>query len=579
MKLGSFVALSFVIGLCSIGNFAFAQKDFTDTTASPKVGKSAEADALFFDAVKAKMHDDDKQAMELFEKFIASKPNVPAAYYELSKLYSNDRKQEKAEEYIKKALKFDASNKWYKKEYASLLGERGAYSEAADIMAELVKSEPNDAEYPLLTAEFYERAKKYEDAIKYLDKAIVRSGPDEEILMRKIQLYLQLNDVEHAAEVVSELISKDPRNGKYYKVLGEIYDNNKMPEKAGEVLDHAQKLIPSDPSVQLGMAEHYLKTGDTNSYKIFVKKAIVNKEFDAELQLKLLEAYLQNLSTDSDAKNEGMPIILQLVDQHPNDADILSFYGDFLESDNQKDKAIEIFKKSLEVNSSKFNVWLKLLQNFTDKKDADSLIKYSEKTIRLFPNQSLANYYNGIGHLNKKEYPAAIKSINRAIDLQPESKPEFLAAMYSTLGDIYNTTKQYELSDNAYNKSLHFDPNDATVLNNYSYYLSERGKRLDEAESMSKKSLQIRPGEATFLDTYGWILYKKGDIQGAKDYIEQAVKKYGDKADATLYDHLGNIYYKLNEKEKAVEYWKISKEKGGENPQLDKKISEGKLYE
>ena len=589
MKITSSAFIVMVLSFSLNTITAFCQKEIdrdrdrgrlaTDTTETPKVGKSAETDALFFDAIKAKMHDDDKLAIELFEKFVVAKPNAPSAYFELYKLYNNSRQKDKAEELVKKAISLDGANKWYKREYASLLGERGAYDEAAKIMAALVEVDPSDQEYPLLTAEYYERAKKLEIAIVYLDKALVRNGSDPEILMRKVQLYLELNDVGNAAETVKTLIGKDPKNGKYYKVLGEIYDNNKQSEKAAEIYQRALKLIPEDPSVQLGNAEHYLKIGDTVTYKSFVKKAITNKEFEPELQLKLLDAYLQNLPNDSVAKNEGMPIITMLVEQHPNDADILAFYGDFLESDNQQEKAIAEYKLSLSINSSKFNIWMKLLQNFTDKKDADSLIKYSEKAIRAFPNQALANYYNGVGHFNKKEYPAAIKSINRAIDLQPDSKPEFLAAMYSTLGDIYNITKQFELSDNAYDKALKNDPSDAMVLNNYSYYLSERGKKLDEAEKMSKKSLQIKPGEATFLDTYGWILYKKGNYKDAKDYIEQAIKKYGDKADGTLYNHLGNVYYKLNNKEKAIENWKISKEKGGDDPQLDKKISEGKLYE
>ena len=220
-----------------------------------------------------------------------------------------------------------------------------------------------------------------------------------------------------------------------------------------------------------------------------------------------------------------------------------------------------------------------MLQFYSDKRDADSLIKYSDRTIRLFPSQALANYYNGIGHFNKKEYPAAIKSINRALDLQPNEKTDLLAIMYSTLGDIYNITHQYELSDNAFDKALGYDPNDATVLNNYSYYLSERGQKLEQAEKMSLKSLQIRPGEGTFLDTYGWILYKRGNYDDARDYVQQALRKAAANADGTLYNHLGNIYYKLNDKQKALENWKLAKEKGSDDPNLDKKISEVKLYE
>ena len=570
------ITLLFTFG-CGI---TYGQKEAQDGGDKLPTVKSAAEDSIFYEAIRAKQHDDDKLATELFERFLNYKPGSAAAYYELCKLYGADRQKEKAEKYIKKAIDLDNTNKWYQREYASLLSDRGDYDDAADIMAHLVDLDPEDEDLPMLAAEYFERAKKLGKAIDYINKALERNVADPDLQMRKVQLYLELNDVDKATAVVAELIGSDPKNGKYYKVLCELYDNNKMPDKAGEVLAKAIKLMPDDPSVQLGQAEHYLKIGDSANYKISVRKAIINKEFDVELQLKLLEAYLQNLSSDSLAEVDGMPIIRALVSQHPADADVLAFYGDFLAGNNQRDSAMIAYKRSVVLNASRFNNWLKIMQGYTDKKDADSLIRYSEKALKLFPNQAIANYYNGIGHLNKQEYPASIKAINRAIDLQPDAKPELLSLLYSTLGDIYHLTKQYELSDNAFDKSLKYDENDAGVLNNYSYYLSERGQRLDDAEKMSRKSLQIKPGEATFLDTYGWILYKKGDYDGAKDYELQAIKKAGERADGTLYDHLGNIYFKLGDKDKAIENWKLAREKGGgDSANLDKKISEGKLYE
>jgi Tfp pilus assembly protein PilF len=237
------------------------------------------------------------------------------------------------------------------------------------------------------------------------------------------------------------------------------------------------------------------------------------------------------------------------------------------------------YKRSLALKPSNFNVWQSLLNNYLEKQDADSLVKYSEKAMRVFPNQAQVHYYNSIGHMNRKEYPAAIKAINRAIDMQPENNKQALVQMYSLLADLYHSNKQDELSDKTFDKILMILPNDASALNNYSYFLSERGIRLDDAERMSKMSLEINPREATFLDTYGWILYKKGNYEKAKEYIQQAVDKAGVKADATLYDHLGNVYYKLNDKVKALQYWKIAKEKGSDDQWLDKKIQEGKLYE
>lgn len=95
---------------------------------------------------------------------------------------------------------------------------------------------------------------------------------------------------------------------------------------------------------------------------------------------------------------------------------------------------------------------------------------------------------------------------------------------------------------------------------------------------MSKRSLELRPGEATFLDTYGWILYKQGKYQEAKRYVEDAIKRTPD-ADGTLWDHLGDINYKLNNIDEAVKQWQKAKDKGTENNLIDKKIQDRKVYE
>jgi len=579
MKMLFFRCLLFLLCAGATAPCAFGQKELIDSIEPSKTGAAAKADELLFDAIKAKMHDDDKLATELLEKYVAARPEVSDGFYELSKLYYNYKNLEKSEEAIKKAIALDGENKWYKEQYATILAERGAELEAAKIMADLTAADPDDRSYPLLAAEYYERAHKYDEAITYLDKALTQTGMDEDIMMRKMQLYLDMNNVDKAAEVINKLIAGEPKNGRYYKLLGELYDNNKLPEKAAAVYQKAQKDLPGDPSVQLGLAEHYMKAGDTASSMAYLKKAIVNNDLEQEAQLEILEAYLQSLPNDSVMKAQGLPIIRQVVAQHPDDAEVIAYYGEVMERSNLRDSALIAYKRSLTIKPSNFAVWVRLLENYLDKPSADSLIKYSEKAMRLFPTQAVASFYNGIGHLNKKEYPAAIKAINRAIDMQPETDKQRLADMYSVLGDIYHSNKQDDLSDKAFDKALQFDANNATILNNYSYYLSERGKKLDEAEKMSKRSLDLRPDEATFLDTYGWILYKKGDFEKARQYVQQAITKMGAGADATLYDHLGDIYYKLNAKDKAVENWKTAKEKGGDDPQIDKKIKEGKLYE
>jgi Tfp pilus assembly protein PilF len=576
MRISLFIV---ILLLCAGTGIPCAYSQIGDTVEVSRAGKIAKSDELYFAAVKAKMHNDDIQAISLLEEFIVARPDVAAAYYDLSVLGYKNKNSAKAEMYIIKAIEIDGHNKWYKEQYATILANKGAFEDAAHLMVELSKQETGDPTYLIAASEYFEHAKKYKEAITYIEKAIEQEGPEEDLLQRKMQLYLSLNNVEKAADVVRQMIKADPKNGKYYKLLAELYDNNKMPAKAGEVYEQAQKIVPGDASIQLGVAEHFLKIGDSASYVAYIKKVIVNNDLDADVQLVFLKSYIQSLPSDSAARVQGMPIMRQLVTQHNDDAEVIDFFGEFLEMNNQHDSAMMMYKRSLSIKPSNFDLWERLITGYTDKKDADSLVKYSEKAMRLFPNQAMVHFYNGIGHEYKKEYPAAIKAMKRAIDLQPETETDRISAMYSQLADIYHSNKQDVLSDQAFEKALKLSPNDASLLNNYSYYLSERGIKLDEAEKMSKRSLEIKPGEGTFLDTYGWILYQKKDYKGAREYIQKAIDKAGPKADATLFEHLGNVYYKLGEKDKALENWKISKEKGNDDPQLDKKISEGKLYE
>ena len=592
MKMPLSAYLLLLLCICTGTAHAQSRKE-ADSILNATMNEYVKADEIFFDAIKAKNQEDPAHAKELFEQFVTRKPGVSAGYYELAKLYDAEKNTDKAQDNIKKAIAIDGENKWYQEEYASILAEVGDYLQAAGITARLCKSDPDDEEYPKMTAEYYERAQKYNDAIKYIDLALARTPDDEDLYMHKINVYLKNNDVDKAAAVAKDLIASDPYNGKYYKELGDIYDNNKMTGNATELYSKALKLLPDDPSVELGMAEHSLKLGDSAAYVTYVKKVIFNPTLDLPTQLDLMSGYLQTLPNDSLLRVAGLPLVRQLVSQHPADAQIMSIYGDFLDGNNKTDSAAWAYKLSLKINPSDFNIWKKLFNLYTDSKGGDSLIKYTEKAMKLFPNLAIVSYYNAIGHLGKKDYAGAVKSAKRAIDMEPENEKQAIADMYALLADIYHSSKQDDLSDNAFEQALKLDNNNSTTLNNYSYYLSERGAKLDEAEKMSKKSLELieeaekvskspadlKATEATYLDTYGWIQYKKGNYEQARGYIQKAIDLKTSAADAALYDHLGNIYYKLNDKSKAIQYWKISKEKGSDDPLIDKKISEEKLYE
>ena len=563
-----------------IGSFLFGIPSYAqDTSAVPSTAK---AEALYFDATRARLKGDEDAARELLQKVAAELPAQAAPHYDLSRIYARAQQSDKAIEEAKKAIALAPENSWYKRHHADLLAARARYAEAAEIYAGLSRAKSKgrvDDEAATRAASLYARAAKYKEALAQLDLALSASPGDEELLLQKQQLYLKLNDLDGAVRTARQLIEGSPREPRYYALLADLYENNKQPEKAAEVYEEAEKKFPGDPIIQLGLAQHFRDAKDTARYNTYVKRAITNRELDPESQVRLLIPYLQELARDTSRHAEGLGTAADLAKQHPANPAVQSFYGSILQEFGKGLEAAEQFKKVVELEPGKFDPWRQLLSAYLAPQDADSLVVWSAKAAKLFPTQALVHFFSGVGQNYKKNYSAAIRDINRAIDLQPEENEELLADMYTSLGDAYNSAGQFKESDSAYEKGLKLNPKNATVLNNYAYYLSVRGVRLNDAEKMSRQSLVIRPGEGTFLDTYGWILYKQGKYNDALDYIQQAVDAAGERADGTLYDHLGDAQWRTGAKDKAVESWKRARELKADNPLLEKKISERKLYE
>lgn len=540
--------------------------------------KELQVEGIYIDALKARMLDDPKTQESLLRDVIRMKPGEAAPYYDLSLLCIRQQKYDEAEKLIGKAIERNPENIWYQAAYANILELQNRPEAAAEVLSKAAKNEQHNREFLLGAGTLYEAAGKYKEAIGILDMLIKQMGEDESLLLRKQQLYLRLNDLEGAVKLAQKLIDLNPGEGRYYANLAELYSTNGQQEKALEIYEKALKDFPNDPNVAYSLANFYLKKNDIPKYDEYIKKSILNEDLGVEIQANILLSYLQQIASDSSRKHLGVEVTEKLIEEYPDNSGILNLYGEVLLSSGMQEKAIPVFKKSIQEDPSDFMAWQRLLFSYTGPEDADSLVLYSKKALNYFPAQALVHYVQGVGYFYKKNYDQAIKSINRAVDLQPEENRAFLADMHSLLGDVYNAKKEYDLSDKSYEKSLSLNPENATVLNNYAYYLSVRNKKLDKAMEMSEKSLKLRPGEATFLDTYAWILYRKEDYQKAKEYILQAIEKNPD-AGGEVWDHLGDIYFRLNDKEKAVESWRKAKEKGTENPNIDKKIQDRKLYE
>jgi tetratricopeptide (TPR) repeat protein len=80
---------------------------------------------------------------------------------------------------------------------------------------------------------------------------------------------------------------------------------------------------------------------------------------------------------------------------------------------------------------------------------------------------------------------------------------------------------------------------------------------IDEAMKLVLKALELEPNNGAYLDSLGWIYYRKGDyVTALKNLLlsEEKLDETGN-PDSVVYDHLGDTYLKLDNKNRALFYW------------------------
>ena len=104
------------------------------------------------------------------------------------------------------------------------------------------------------------------------------------------------------------------------------------------------------------------------------------------------------------------------------------------------------------------------------------------------------------------------------------------------------------------------DPDHASVLNNYAYYLSLERRKLGKALKMSRRAVELEPDNASYLDTYGWLLFLRHKPKEAKPFFKHAML-YGGKDSAVVLEHYSKVLEALGEKDLATYYMNLSRQK------------------
>lgn len=532
-------------------------------------------DDLFFDGSKLRVIDRYDEAITKFEECLSITDKVAEVYYQLYLCY-NEIGRTGAAEVLDKAIIIEPKNTWYLEEKAEVLSTNRRFQEAAAVYLQLIDADPTKAQYYENAGNLLIQGGKHEEAIKVLDKMEAKFGITEEIIRKKENLYLYLNKPDKAIIEVQRLVDAMPTNPDYMGLLAELLAATGQNEKALEYFNKILSIYPNNGKAHFGMANIYRQLGDSANTAKSLQLGFIDPEVSLKEKINVLLSMAPMGDADTNYRNQVLHLARTMVMAHPLESQAHAMYGDLLFGNRRLKEALVEYEVALKLDANNQRLWQQMLSACEQLADYKKLDEKSDEALELFPNKLVFYYYSATAAYHIKNYKKAAATAQAGIDMAMADN--FLnMGLYSIAGDAYYKLKEYSLCYLSFDAALGIDPNNSYVLNNYAYYLSEQGDRLEKALAMGKRALEIHPESPSYLDTYGWILYKTGRYDEALTYIEKAHKITPN--DKEILEHLGDVSYRLGNKDKAVEYWRKSKEFGNDSALLDKKINEGKLTE
>jgi tetratricopeptide (TPR) repeat protein len=530
----------------------------------------------FIEAEKNFVIEDYAKALSLFQKVLEVQPGNSAAQFKIAQIYTETDEVDKALPYAQQATNNDPGNKFYFLLLAEIYTKSSDFVHAAETYEKLIKSISGTDEYLFELAAIYMYQKDYDNALKSYNRIEEKFGVNEQVCLQRKDIYKKQGKLDKVIDEGNKLIDAYNDEPEYVILQANTLMANDRIKEAIELLEKWLPHYSSNGTMMLTLSEAYRAIGNIEKSKEYVARAFDFPDLNLQSKLQYIVGQLDK-PLDSASRKFLHELVNKTIMSNPNQAESYAIYGDVLIRLDSTSAAKKMYLKSLEINENNFQAWQNVINIEINGNDWDNVISHSEKAIEIFPNQSIFYFFLGTGYLIKKEYTRSVSNLEIGKKLA-SSNQQLTSWFNAQLGDGYFYLKDYSKSDAAYEAVLQYDPENDHVLNNYSYFLSLRKENLDKAAKMSFKLIQENPDNATYLDTHAWVLYNQGKLEEAKTIIEKAIQQK-ENLSGTIVEHYGDILFRLGKEKEAQEQWKKARAMGESSDLIDKKISDGKLYE
>jgi tetratricopeptide (TPR) repeat protein len=490
------------------------------------------AHAHYAAGVVHEMNLEPESALEDYYNAAVLDPTNQALVLDIARQFLQAKRPEKALDLLARSATNSAASSGLFAELGFVYSKLGKTNEAIAADNTAIRKDPRSlAGYQSLFLD-YVQTKQVSEIWNLLDKAYKVKGTDAEFLIGLAELYFHLG-------------------------MEAPEQKTKTNERALATLQRAAKLKTPDLRLQLRLADGFNLLGKTEE-AARVYEAIVKQLPDTSPQYDSVHAKLADIYLHNHDNKRAAEQLEAIVRDNPTDAQTYYVLGSIALDETNYAKAADYFANAILFSPDFEDAYYNLANAQLGAGKPAGALETLERARRRFPQNFRDEYLSGMAYSQQKEYTNALQHFTAAEIVAKAGEPKRLTDLfYFQLGATCERLGDYAQAEKYFQSSLQLAPDSPETLNYLGYMWADRGEKLDQARDYIAKALKAEPKSAAYLDSMAWVLYKLHQPKPALDYALKAVQ-FSEEEDATLFEHLGDIYSALGQKDQARKAWNKS---------------------
>jgi tetratricopeptide (TPR) repeat protein len=499
-----------------------------------------------------------EEAIDYYHRALKLSPSSPEIYLSLANALYKLEQFDKGIETVNQGLQYAQDTvEMYNTIAIGYIG-KGDYKSAVFWYNKIRLIDPDQVDVYISLSILYEAIREPENARDIL-LALPDSIATYEIYERLGTLSGKLKDHEAAISYYRRSLEMDTTNATALTGIATGFD---ILEQTDSAIVYYEKALQEDTlilTVGRRLAELYMDTDKYNKLIYIATQILAQDYFDGHIRRNLGFAYYK-MDRMEDALQEFL--IASRIDHNDTYS---RFYAAriYLDQGNYRAAVSEI-EDALEINPDFIELWAYLGFISIERNDYKTAEYAFSEAAHRGADLVQVFYLLGVVAEMKRNYETAYFHYHRAL----RESPDNLASL-EALANLCERLDKKNEAFTVFKRIIEVDTAHAAALNYVGYTYAERNDSLQYALGLIERAINIDEDNAYFIDSRGWVYYQMGRYEEARDELERAA---GISEDPVILEHLGDVYVKLNEHDKAQQVYQRALEFDPKNSLIKHKI-------